>query len=242
MLEIYPSIDLRGGKVVRLIQGDYSRQIDYGDDPVAVALRYEQAGSHWLHMVDLDGAKTGEPTNLGVLAEVCRQTKLRVQFGGGMREESQIRRALEHGAARVVVGTRAIEDWSWFERLVGRPEFAHRIALGLDARNGEVAVRGWVASSGIQAVDLAKRAADLPVGAIVYTDINRDAMLGGPNFEATERLARETRIPVIASGGMSSIEDVRRLIGTPVHGAIIGRALYEGRIDLAEAIRLARSP
>ncbi len=239
-MEIYPSIDVRSGKVVRLLQGDYARQINYADDPVAVAALFEQAGATWMHLVDLDGAKTGQPANLHVLAAICKRTKLKVEFGGGMRDEAQIARALEEGASRVIVGTRAIEDWPWFESLVGRPEFAHRVGLGLDARNGEVAVRGWVQGAGIQAVDLANRADPLPVAAIVYTDISKDGMLTGPNFEATERLANQTRIPVIASGGMSSIDDIRRLVGTAVHGAIIGRAYYEGRIDLFEAIRVAR--
>lgn len=239
-MEIYPSIDVRGGKVVRLLQGDYARQIDYADDPVQVAQAFQNAGATWVHLVDLDGAQTGSPANLHVLAAICAHTALKVQFGGGMRDEFQIARALEHGAGRIIVGTRAIEDWSWFEGLLGRTEFANRVGLGLDARDGEVAVRGWVKSSGIRAVDLAKRADSLPVAAIVYTDIRRDGMLTGPNFEATDRLARQTRIPVIASGGVGSLQDVRRLLGTAVHGAIIGRAYYEGRIDLAEAIRLAR--
>ncbi len=239
-MEIYPSIDVRAGKVVRLLQGDYARQIDYADDPVRVAEAFQAAGAAWMHLVDLDGAKTGKPANLHVLADICAHTTLKVQFGGGMREESQILRALEHGAGRVIVGTRAIEDWPWFEGLLGRPEFANRVGLGLDARDGEVAVRGWVQASGIQALDLARRADPLPVAAIVYTDISRDGMLAGLNFEATERLARQTRIPVIASGGIASLDDIKRLLGTPVHGVIIGRAYYEGRIDLAEAIRMAR--
>jgi len=240
-MEIYPSIDLRAGSVVRLIQGDYARQIDYSDDPLAVAESYQKAGSRWLHLVDLDGAKTGRPANLPILAGICRHTTLQVQFGGGLRDESQILRAIDHGAARVIVGTRAIEDWPWFEQLFARLDLAGRVGLGLDARNGLVATKGWVESTPLQAVDLVKRAADLPLGAIVYTDISRDGMLSGPNFEATERLARQTSIPVIASGGISTIDDIRRLIGTPVHGAIIGRALYEGRINLADAIRLARA-
>jgi phosphoribosylformimino-5-aminoimidazole carboxamide ribotide isomerase len=239
-LEIYPSIDIRAGKVVRLLQGDYDRQIDYADDPVRVAQAFQDAGATWVHLVDLDGAKTGTPANLHVLAAICEHTSLKVQFGGGMRDEAEILRALERGAGRVIVGTRAIEDWPWFEGLLGRAEFADRVGLGLDARGGEVAVRGWVKTSGIQAVDLARRADPLPVAAIVYTDISRDGMLTGPNFEATERLARQTRIPVIASGGIGRIDDIRRLLGTPVHGAIIGRAYYEGRINLVEAIRLAR--
>jgi phosphoribosylformimino-5-aminoimidazole carboxamide ribotide isomerase len=240
-VEIYPSIDVRGGKVVRLLQGDYARQIDYADDPLAVAQLFAQAGATWMHLVDLDGAKTGEPANLPVLARICKQTSLHVEFGGGLRDEVQIARALEHGASRVIVGTRAIEDWPWFERTVNQPACAGRVGLGLDARNGIVATKGWVEASQLRAVDLAKRADALPVAAIVYTDISRDGMLSGPNFEATELLARQTHIPVIASGGMSSLSDVQRFVGTPVHGVIIGRAYYEGRIDLAEAIRLARS-
>jgi len=163
-----------------------------------------------MHLVDLDGAKTGQPANLHVLAEIRERTPLKVQFGGGMRDESQIRRALEQGASRVIVGTRAIEDWPWFEQLLARSEFAGRVGLGLDARNGVVATKGWVEASHLQAVDLARRADSLPVAAIVYTDISRDGMLAGPNFESTERLARLTKIPVIASGGVSGIEDIKR--------------------------------
>lgn len=239
-MEIYPSIDVRDGKVVRLLQGDYGRQIDYADDPAAVAELFEKAGATWMHLVDLDGAKTGEPTNLPVLADICKRTKLKVEFGGGMRDESQILRALEQGASRVIVGTRAIEDWPWFERTLSKSEFANRVGLGLDARNGIVATKGWVESTQLQAVDLAKRADAMPVAAIVYTDISRDGMLTGPNFEATAQLARQTRIPVIASGGMSNISDVQRFVGTSVQGIIIGRAYYEGRIDLVEAVRVAR--
>ncbi len=240
-MEIYPSIDVRGGKVVRLIQGDYARQIDYADDPAAVAELFEKAGAAWMHLVDLDGAKSGKPANLHVLAEIRRRTGLKVEFGGGLRDEEQIARALDAGASRAIIGTRAVEDWPWLETLLSRDEFAGRVGLGLDARDGVVATRGWVESSNLQAVDLAQRAADLPVAAIVYTDISRDGMLSGPNFEATERLANQTRIPVIASGGVSGIDDVKRFVGTAVHGVIIGRAFYEGRIDIAEAVRIARS-
>ncbi len=241
-MELYPSINVRNGKVVRLIQGDYRRQIDYADDPAVVAERFAAAGATWMHLVDLDGAKTGVPANLPVLAAIRERTGLKVQFGGGMRDEAQILRALEQGASRVIVGTRAVEDWPWFERLLARPEFAHRVGLGLDARNGIVATKGWVEASQLLASDLAGRASDLPVAVIVYTDISKDGMLQGPDFEATERLAALTRVPVIASGGVSGIEDIQRFMGTQVHGVIIGRAYHDGRIDLAEAFRLVRRP
>jgi phosphoribosylformimino-5-aminoimidazole carboxamide ribotide isomerase len=239
-MEIYPSIDVRDGKVVRLIQGDYGRQINYPVDPVAVAQCFQQAGATWMHLVDLDGAKTGLPANLHVLADICKRTALKIQFGGGMRSEDQILAALEQGAHRVIVGTRAVEDWPWFEGLLAKTPFANRVGLGLDARNGIVAIRGWVEASRLRAVELAHRADVLPIAAIVYTDISRDGMLAGPNLEATIELAHQTRIPVIASGGVSAMDDVTRFLGTPVHGVIIGRACHEGRIDLTEAVRLAR--
>jgi len=239
-VEIYPAIDLRGGKCVRLIQGDYARQIDYAEDPIAVAQTFQKAGARWLHVVDLDGARTGEPANFDVLAAICRAGDLKVQFGGGLRDESQIARAMELGAARVVVGTRALQDWAWFEQILGRSDFHERVALALDAREGTVAVKGWLEDTQLQATDVVGRLADLPVATVIYTDISRDGMLTGPNLQAITQVARRSPVPVIASGGVGSLDDIGQLLQIGVAGVIVGRALYEGRIDLAEAIRLAR--
>lgn len=238
-MEILPAIDIREGKCVRLLQGDYSKQIDYAEDPVAVATRFEQAGAKWVHVVDLDGAREGTLRNLPSIERILKATRLRVEVGGGLRDTRTIEELLRAGASRCVVGTRALEDMDWFRDLVHRPNCQHRIALGLDARQGQLAVKGWTEQTTQTALQVAERVAEWPVAAIIYTDIGRDGMLLGPNVEAIKVLADFSKVPVIASGGVTDIEDVRRLSALPLLGAIIGRALYEGQLDLAEAIRLA---
>ena len=239
-MDILPAIDLRAGKCVRLLQGDYSKQIDYADDPVAVAGQFEQAGARWLHLVDLDGAATGRLCNLPVIERILRQTRLKVEVGGGLREADVIESLLAAGVARCVVGTKALEDWAWFEPLLRRPSCRGRICLGLDARLGKLAVRGWTKEMTLTALEVADRVADWPLAAIVYTDIGRDGMLLGANIEAMREMAERSRVPVIASGGVTDIDDVRRLAELPLLGIIIGRAIYEKQIDLAEAILVAR--
>ena len=238
-MDVLPAIDLRDGKCVRLLQGDYARQIDYADDPVVVAVRFEQAGATWLHVVDLDGAREGRLCNLPTIERILSRTKLRVEVGGGLREAGTIESLIDAGASRCVVGTKALEVWAWFRDLVERPRCRNRIALGLDARNGRLAVRGWTEETGETALQVAQRLAGCPLAAIIYTDIARDGMLVGPNIEATRALAEVSPVPVIASGGVTNIEDVRRLARLPLGGIIIGRAIYENQIDLAEAIRVA---
>lgn len=237
---ILPAIDIRDGKCVRLLQGDYARQIDYADDPVAVAAEFEQAGASWVHVVDLDGAREGRAVNLPTISRILQNTKLRVEVGGGLRDVETIERLFEAGASRCVVGTKALEDWDWFEALVQRPACRERIALGLDAREGRLAVRGWTEETQQTAIQMAERVAHWPLAAIIYTDIGRDGMLLGPNLEATKDLAEYSSIPVIASGGVTDIEDVRRLSALPLLGMIIGRAIYEKQLDLAEAVRIAQ--
>ena len=241
-LEVLPSIDLRGGKVVRLKQGDYSQQLNYDVDPVATAKAFRDAGSNWLHVVDLDGAKEGRPVQTQLIAHIIAATALHVEVGGGVRSTEDVLRLLEAGAARVVVGTKAIEDWSWFESLVHDPRFTRKLVLALDAKDGVVATRGWTQTSGKRAVDVAKQISDWPVAAILYTDVAKDGMLQGPNVEQTRGLAEAGRVPVIASGGVGSIEHVRHVKASspPIWGVIIGRSLYEGAVDLGEAIRIAR--
>ncbi len=238
-MDILPAIDLRDGKCVRLIQGDYERQFDYADDPVAVAAQFEQAGATWLHVVDLDGAREGAVQNLPTIEQIITATNLSVEVGGGLREVEPIESLLHAGAARCVVGTKALEDWDWFAALVDRPICRERIALGLDAREGKLAVRGWTAETQQSALQVVDRVADWPLAAIIYTDIGRDGMLLGPNIEAVKVLAEYSGIPVIASGGVTDIEDVRQLSRLPLAGIIIGRAIYEKQLDLAEAIRIA---
>jgi len=238
-LEILPSIDLRDGKVIRLKQGDYARQITYAVDPFETAARFRAAGSGWMHVVDLDGAKEGRPVQTDLIARLIASTPLKVEVGGGVRSEADVRTLLDAGAERVVVGTKAIEDWPWFEALVRRPELARKLVLALDAKDGMVATRGWTETSRLAAVDVARRIDGWPVGAILYTDVAKDGMLTGPNFDQTAALARAGDVPVIASGGVGSIEHVKKLTTIGVWGAIIGRSLYEGKVDLAEAVRVA---
>lgn len=236
---IVPSIDLRGGQVVRLQQGDYARQIDYPLDPMQAAARFAEAGAKWLHVVDLDGAKEGRPVQADLIAKIASQTSLKVQTGGGVRSTEDIDRLLACGVNRVVVGTRAMEDWDWFTQLVHSPFYAERIVLALDAKEGQVATRAWTGASGKRAVDVARQVNGWPLAAILYTDVAKDGMLQGPNFEQTRALAEAGSVPVIASGGVGNLEHIHHLLKLPIWGAIVGRSLYEGTLDLAEAIRAA---
>jgi phosphoribosylformimino-5-aminoimidazole carboxamide ribotide isomerase len=241
MLEIVPSIDLRNGQVVRLAQGDYARQTTYTVDPIEVAKRYEEAGARWLHIVDLDGAKEGRPAQLSLIRKVVESTTMKVQIGGGVRETAHVEQALaECGVARVVIGTSAIERWEWFKQLAHRPDLAHRLVLAVDAKQGMVATRGWTHTTGRAAVDVARDVSDWPLGAILYTDVAKDGMLAGPNVEHTRELAKAGRVPVIASGGVGTIDHIRALVGIGVWGVIVGRSLYEGTVDLREAVTVAR--
>ena len=240
-LEILPSIDLRNGVVVRLKQGDYARQVNYDVDPLAVARAFADAGAAWTHVVDLDGAKEGRPVQTDLIARVIAASGLKVEVGGGVRSGDDVKRLLDAGAARVVVGTKAIEDWPWFESLAADPALAHKLVLALDAKDGVVATRGWTQTSGKRAADVARQISDWPVAAILYTDVAKDGMLQGPNVEQTRKLAEAGRVPVIASGGVGNIEHVRQVKANspPIWGCIIGRSLYEGTVDLREAIRVA---
>ncbi len=238
-LEIVPSIDLRGGRVVRLKQGDYGRQINYDVDPLAVARSYAQAGAAWLHIVDLDGAQQGRPAQSELIARIIAASGMRVQAGGGIRATADVQRLLDAGASRVVVGTKAIEDWGWFESLARDSKFAHKLVLALDANDGIVATRGWTQASGRAAVDVARQISGWAVAAILYTDVAKDGMLEGPNIEHTRRLVEAGDVPVIASGGVGHIGHVRQLLTSGAWGVIVGRSLYEGSLDLSEAIRSA---
>ena len=231
-----PSIDILGGRCVRLSQGDYNQETVYGDDPLAIALRWQQAGGTRLHVVDLDGAKEGSPRNHDLIAAIAMTLQIPVQVGGGIRDAETVEKLLALGLDRCVIGTRAAKDRPWAEAMFRR--FGDRLILGIDAKNGFVAVKGWVETTTLTAIDLAMALKQCGAARIIYTDISRDGMLTGPNVEATARLAEETGMAVIASGGMSSLDDLRRLSRFPgIEGAIIGRALYTGAIDLAAAVR-----
>jgi phosphoribosylformimino-5-aminoimidazole carboxamide ribotide isomerase len=236
---ILPAIDLLEGKCVRLVQGRYDRVIQYQGDPVEVAARFCAAGATWLHVIDLDGARTGKVANVAALQRIIDATKAHVEFGGGVRDEATIQAALAAGAQRVIVGTRALEDPAWFRTVVHDPAYVNRIALGLDARLGTLAVRGWTRETGRAAVEVAESVADWPLANIVYTDIARDGLLLGPNVESIRLLAERSTVPVIASGGVTDLDDVRCLAALNLAGIVIGRALYENTIDLKDALSVA---
>ncbi len=235
-MDIFPAIDLRAGKCVRLLQGDYDRQIDYRDNPLAQAQDFEADGAEWLHVVDLDGALHGSMQNLAVIKKIVSATHLKVQVGGGIREESVIAELLENGVKQVVVGTRALEDIQWFEHLAKKHDFAHRMVLGLDARDGRIATRGWTQSGKATVLEMAALVNKWPLAAIVYTDIACDGMLKGPNIEMTRQLAQSCSVPVIASGGVGCLTDIENLAQLPLRGIIVGRALYEGKFTMKEAL------
>jgi phosphoribosylformimino-5-aminoimidazole carboxamide ribotide isomerase len=235
---ILPAIDLRGGQCVRLRQGDYTRETVFGDDPAAMARRWVDQGAAYLHLVDLDGARQGHPVNGDSVQRIMKAAGVPCQLGGGLRSEEHVAEVLGWGVDRVVLGTRALLDPAWCENLCRR--FPGRVCLGIDARQGRVAVQGWQHESDRSALDLARQCASWPLAAIIYTDISRDGMLEGPNFVATAELAAAVAVPILASGGVTTLEDIARLARLGLAGCVIGRALYEGRLDLAAAIMLAR--
>ncbi|EPX75965.1 1-(5-phosphoribosyl)-5-[(5-phosphoribosylamino)methylideneamino]imidazole-4-carboxamide isomerase [Salipiger mucosus] len=237
---LYPAIDLKDGKAVRLLRGDMEKATVFNDDPAAQALEFVAAGCEWLHLVDLNGAFAGEPVNAAAVEAILSQTQTPAQLGGGIRDMATIERWLEKGLARVILGTVAVEN----PGLVREAARAHpgKIAVGIDARDGRVATKGWAEVTDVDAIELAKSYEDAGVAAIIYTDINRDGAMQGPNIEATAALARAVTIPVIASGGVSSLKDLRALrdCDAPLNGAISGRALYDGAIDLKEALKMLK--
>ena len=241
-MHLFPAIDLKGGQAVRLLRGDMAQATVFNDDPSAQAADFRAAGFRWLHLVDLDGAFAGRPVNADAVERIVAAVgDTPVQLGGGIRDLATVERWLERGVTRVILGTVAVKN----PDLVAEAcrAFPGRIVVGIDARAGRVATEGWAETSELAAAELARRFEDAGVAAIVYTDIERDGALQGVNVEATADLARAVDIPVIASGGVSGIEDIRRLMtveGDGVTGAILGRALYDGRIDPREALALTQ--
>jgi phosphoribosylformimino-5-aminoimidazole carboxamide ribotide isomerase len=231
---IFPAIDLRGGQCVRLKQGDYAQETVFGTDPAAMGRRWVEQGATYLHLVDLDGAREGHPVNGAAVRAIVEASGVPCQLGGGLRSEEHIDEALSWGVARVILGSRALKDPQWLEHVSRR--YPDRIVLGIDARDGMVATEGWLEVSQTPALTFAHRCAEWPLAAIVYTDISRDGMLEGPNLAALAEMARAVPIPVIASGGVTTAEDVRRLAHLGLAGCIIGRALYEGRLDLKHVL------
>lgn len=235
---IYPAIDIRGGKCVRLVQGDYGRETVYNDNPVEVAKSWEAQGGTFIHLVDLDGAKAGHPVNEELIGEIARSVQVPVQIGGGLRTLDDVKRLLSLGVSRVILGTAAIEDRQFTESVLGT--YGDKVAIGIDARNGFVATRGWLETSEVQAEVLAKELAAKGAETFIFTDISRDGMMQGPNVEAIVALAKASGRTVIASGGVTVQEDLLRLAEHAeegVGGAIVGKALYTGSIDLTAAIQ-----
>ena len=235
---IIPAIDLIGGKCVRLIQGQYDRQITYHDDPIRQAQDFISDGAVWLHIVDLDGAKTGRPVNTETISAIAALGQLKIEVGGGIRDEQSVKLLLGRGVERVIIGTKAVSDFQWFSNIAKK--FSGKIALSLDARGANVATEGWTKDDSQSVLEFAKKASQLPLAAIIYTDIAKDGMMAGPNFERTKTLADTVKIPVIASGGVTTLDDVTKLkkLGG-IEAAIVGRAIYEGKISLKEAIEIA---
>ena len=237
-MDVIPAIDLRDGKCVRLIQGQYDRQITYKDDPAEQTREFAADGAQWLHVVDLDGAKAGKPVNTESIAAIAKLGLLKVEVGGGLRDEASIRQLLDMGVTRVIIGTKAVSDFEWFSEMAEK--FAGRVVLGLDARGAMVATHGWLEDSGQSLLEFAARADKLPLAAIIYTDIAKDGMLTGPNIERTQELVQAVDTPVVASGGVKEADDIRNLKPIGVAAVIAGRSLYEGTLTLKQALAAAR--
>lgn len=234
---IWPAIDILGGRCVRLRQGDYDRKTVYGDSPVDMAERWRSRGARRLHLVDLDGAKDGTSVNFGAVKELVAAVSphgVECELGGGIRSEATIEALLEIGLTRLVVGTLALKKPDWFAEMAQK--YPNKLALGIDARGGMVATDGWLETSATPATELAKRFDGLPVAALIYTDVSTDGMMRGPNVEEALTMARSTSIPVVASGGVTRIDDVKRLAEAGLPACIIGRALYENTINLEDAL------
>ena len=233
-MRLYPAIDLKDGKCVRLRQGAFSDITVYSDRPWEMAARWEQAGAGFLHLVDLDGARSGRGVNRDVIRKIAETVRIPIQLGGGIRTEEDIQEVLGLGVFRVIIGTKAVERPEFLREMVNRFG-SQRIVAGIDAKDGMAAVDGWEKASGMPALDLGKLVAEMGVRSILNTDISKDGMLSGPNVEATRILSEASGADVIASGGVSCMEDLRNVAKAGIHGTIIGKALYEGRIDLKEA-------
>lgn len=234
---VYPAIDLLNGKCVRLVQGDYQRETVFSDDPVAVARKWVELGADRIHLVDLDGAKAGRPVNADVVRRIVAAVSVPCQLGGGIRNGDHLAEVFGWGVKWAVLGTKALQDPEWVRTVAA--EHPGRIVLGLDARGGYVATDGWLATSTTKATDLAKQVEAAPLAAVVYTDIARDGMMTGPNFDALAEIKAATKLPVVASGGVSNRDHIKRLAEENTYGVIVGRALYEGTVELPDILQLA---
>lgn len=237
----FPAIDIYQGKCVRLEKGDFEKKTIFNEDPVDQAKFFEDMGCNWIHVVDLDGAKNGSSSNFNIVEEISLKTNLKIQFGGGVRSIAKIKSLLDAGIERVVIGTKAINDISFLD-LVCR-DFPNKIVIGIDARKGKVSIEGWTKDSGINANELAINAEKKGVCAIIFTDIDKDGLMSGPNIPSTLEIAKAVNIPVIVSGGVSAIEDVievKENEGSGIGGVICGRAVYDKKVDIKEALKILR--
>lgn len=234
---VIPAIDLRGGKCVRLKQGDYAQETVYSDNPWEMALDWQNQGGRYLHLVDLDGAKTGKIENSTAIKSILAKVNVPCELGGGIRDEKTIADALSWGIDRVIIGTKAIQDPQWLHDMT--LSFPGRIALGIDARDGRIAVSGWLEDSQVTVEQFLNKVNDWPLAAIIYTDISKDGMLSGPNVETTSLLASKSKSLVIASGGVSSVKDICDLKRVGVKACIVGKALYAGKMTLSDALEEA---
>lgn len=236
-MQIWPAIDLRGGKCVRLKQGDYQQETVFGDDPAEMAQRFVDAGARLLHLVDLDGARDGASVNRQAVRDILRAVQIPCELGGGIRDEATIQSLLDLGLHRLVIGTKALKEPEWLQAMTEK--FPGRLAVGIDAKDGRVATDGWLEVSSVQATDLVKTLDPLALAAVIYTDIAKDGMMAGPNFSAMADMKRSSRHPVVASGGVTTADDVKKLMELGLDGCIIGRTLYEGQLTIPEALAAA---
>jgi phosphoribosylformimino-5-aminoimidazole carboxamide ribotide isomerase len=235
---IYPAIDIIDGKCVSLVQGLFHKETTYSDNPIEVALEWENMGSEYLHIIDLDGAKTGKPKNAHIVSEMAAKLCIPIQLGGGIRSIETIEIFLSKGIEKVILGTAAVRDQKFLKEAL--KIFRENIIIGIDAKDGVVAIEGWAKTSHFTSVDFAKKMEELGAYRIIYTDISKDGMLQGPNFEATKKMVNAVDIEVIASGGVSRVRDIEKLKEIGVYGAIVGKALYTGDINLKEALKVAK--
>ncbi|MCA9197750.1 MAG: 1-(5-phosphoribosyl)-5-[(5-phosphoribosylamino)methylideneamino]imidazole-4-carboxamide isomerase [Planctomycetales bacterium] len=237
-MQIWPAIDLRGGNCVRLQQGDYGRETVFGDDPASMARHWVDQGGECLHLVDLDGARDGSLINEQAIRNILAAVSVPCELGGGIRDEQAIQRLLDLGLTRLVLGTKALKEPEWFALMAEK--YPRKLVLGIDARNGFVATDGWLETSEIQATTLAQQFSELPIDAIVYTDIARDGMLNGPNIPAMQEMKQAVSCPIVASGGVSCRQDVVNLANAGLDACIVGRALYDDKVQLTDLVAIGK--
>ncbi len=235
---IYPAVDIKDGRCVRLLQGEFDKVTVYSDDPLEMALKWESLGAEYLHVVDLDGARTGEPKNISITSKIAAKLNIPVQLGGGIRSIETIEKVISMGIRRVILGTSAVKNPDLVKQAV--ENFRENIVMGIDAKDGKVAIDGWEKTSEFTAIDFANKMVELGAKTIIYTDISRDGMLTGPNLDAMREMAQSVDAEIIASGGVSNLKDIKNLKETGVSGVIVGKALYTGNVDLQEAIKAGK--